>query len=198
MDRRGVRQSMLAMITVSVVFLGGAMLPNIKISNPSALYLAGQIRLALGDREGGFQLLSRAAAARGVHMNTFSKLKQNKANPVCNLKQKSSGASPIRENSNRKQLAQQERPATSESAFLAATPPPTPPIEMSSNKPRWKAININLDEHKAIVERVALQEANIRRIMQQIRSNLERQHVPVPSDIEKRTEENSTAILKIQ
>lgn len=200
MDRSAVRQSTLAMIAASAVFLGGAMLPNIRISNPSVLYLAGQVRLAIGDRDGGFQLLSRAAAARGARVNMPAKLKQsNRPDAVCNLKQKSSDASPVRANANRKQFAKQVPPTSSEPVLVAAMTPPHPPLpEASSSSSPWEIVNIDLAQRKAEIARAAVQQANVHRIMQQVRGNLEHQRVPIPPDVAVWTQENSPAAVRIQ
>lgn len=64
MDRSIIRRSILAAVAGSATLLTGAAMPAITVQNPSLLYMAGQVRMLLGDREGGFRMLSRAAAER--------------------------------------------------------------------------------------------------------------------------------------
>ncbi|HYE24511.1 MAG TPA: hypothetical protein VEG32_04845 [Clostridia bacterium] len=64
MDRSIIRRSMLATVAASAALLAGAAMPAVTVQNPSLLYMAGQVRMLIGDREGGFRLLSRAAAER--------------------------------------------------------------------------------------------------------------------------------------
>lgn len=58
------RQGILGSFAASGLLLAAFAMPKVAIHDPSMLYVVGQIRMAVGDSEGGFRFLSRAAAER--------------------------------------------------------------------------------------------------------------------------------------
>lgn len=55
------RRPILALVAGSALLLGGATMPKICFHNAKLLYMAGQVRMAIGDRDGGLRLISSAA-----------------------------------------------------------------------------------------------------------------------------------------
>jgi len=56
-----IRRPVLALIAGSAILFAGAAMPKFCLQNPTALYIVGQARVLLGDRQGGLNLIAYAA-----------------------------------------------------------------------------------------------------------------------------------------
>src|SRR5512140_3803146 len=56
-----IRRPMLALIAGSALLLGGAAMPKFCLQNPTMLYVVGEVRMALGDHDGGLRMIGNAA-----------------------------------------------------------------------------------------------------------------------------------------
>ena len=85
---------MLALIAGSAILLGGAAMPRFCLQNQTLLYVLGEARMALGDHEGGLQMIGSAAnqskdKASATEGETASKPaveNKDKGTPVCTRK----------------------------------------------------------------------------------------------------------------
>jgi hypothetical protein len=60
-----IRRPMLALIAGSALLLGGAAMPRFCLHNPTMLYVIGEVRMAVGDHDGGLQMIGFAANHNG-------------------------------------------------------------------------------------------------------------------------------------
>ena len=60
-----IRRPMLALIAGSALLLGGAAMPRFCLHNPTMLYVIGEVRMAVGDHDGGLQMIGVAANQNG-------------------------------------------------------------------------------------------------------------------------------------
>jgi hypothetical protein len=60
-----IRRPMLALIAGSALLLGGAAMPRFCLHNPTMLYVIGEVKMAVGDHDGGLQMIGFAANQNG-------------------------------------------------------------------------------------------------------------------------------------
>src|SRR3954454_15329556 len=56
-----IRRPMVALIAGSAILLGGAAMPRFCLQNQTLLYVLGEVRMVVGDHDGGLQMIGFAA-----------------------------------------------------------------------------------------------------------------------------------------
>ncbi len=218
------RNAAFATIAASALAFTGASMPKIAASHPAMLYVAGQLRMAMGDQEGGFHLLSMAAAARDQRTNQATPAAPNAAPARQPVKSCSYRPAPTAKASSTPKvvLATTIAPRIAASAnnlkmasFDTSSFPRAEAFAGQHFEPKFvqiaqahfpdaeMAARINAQVNQATaVQNASLrhaQEENAARLherLQHVRERLERDNVPVPPEILRMTSAPAVVVLE--
>jgi len=179
-NHQKIRRPMLALIAASALLLGGAAMPRFCLHNATMLYVTGQVRMAMGDREGGLRLISAAAQQSGQLEASVAPASNPKASTVAATVAPKCAKPVVPSDSGHAKFVVYSR---------SAEPSPASFMDLAQLK------NVDFtaspfDQAKFAAEmrhaaelRSAANEKERRRTMARVRTELERRGIPVPPNV---------------
>jgi len=168
---QSIRRPMLALIAGSALLLGGAAMPKFCLQNPTMLYVLGEARMAVGDHDGGLQMIGNATQEKDKAPEMKPAATPAKKTPVevCTKTQVHIAKTPVTVS-----YRKFEMPSADQYMQLARLE------QVNFASPSFDEARFEAKMQHAVAQREA---EHVRRTMSHVRVELERRGIAVPPAI---------------